>query len=106
MNLFLSTRSAHVPIEFCDEVVVIDDNSSDDTVKIAEKLGATVYIRKLNSNFAQQRNFGLKKASGIWVLFVDADERISKNLADEISKAVKTIILRNDAARIASRCCS
>ncbi len=71
---------------FCDEVVVIDDNSEDRTVEIAKKLGAKVYKRSLEENFAAQRNFALNKAKGKWVLFIDADERVSKNLRNEITQ--------------------
>lgn len=73
---------------FCDEVIVIDDNSEDRTIEIAEKLGAKVYKRELKGNFALQRNFGLNKARGKWVLFVDPDERVSKDLRDEIVKII------------------
>lgn len=69
---------------FCDEVIIIDDNSSDATTKLAEKLGAKVYKRTLGDNFAAQRNYGLKKAQGKWVLFIDADERVTKDLRNEI----------------------
>lgn len=75
-------------ISFCDELIVIDDNSTDRTKKLAKNHGATVYKRALNSNFAEQRNFGLEKAKGKWVLFVDADERISPELASEITNFI------------------
>ncbi len=84
---------------FCDEVLVIDDNSEDSTRGIAALLGAKVYQRKLNS-FAAQRNFGLKKAKGDWVLFVDADERVSKQLAREIIQVTNDPILEYDAFTI------
>jgi glycosyltransferase involved in cell wall biosynthesis len=71
-------------LSFCDEVVIIDDFSDDLTVEIAKKAGATVYHKKLESNFSKQRNFGLEKAKGEWVLFLDADERISNDLKHEI----------------------
>lgn len=71
-------------LDFCDEVIVIDDNSSDKTTDLAEKLDAKVYKRKLGDNFAAQRNFGLKKAVGKWVLFIDADERVTEDLRNEI----------------------
>lgn len=76
-------------LSFCDEVIVIDDYSADDTVKISRKAGAKVFKRALAGNFASQRNFGLKKAKGKWVLFVDADESITQKLAEEIISAVK-----------------
>jgi len=72
-------------LKWCDESIVIDDNSTDETVKIAEKNNAKVYSRSLD-NFSNQRNFGITKASGEWMLFVDADERVSGALAFEISK--------------------
>ena len=75
-------------LSFCDEVVVIDDNSEDRTLEIAKKLKAKVFSRLLNGDFASQRNFGLEKAKGEWVLFIDADERVTPSLRDEISKLV------------------
>ena len=78
-----------VSLSFCDEVIIIDDNSIDKTTSIAKKLGVKVFKKKLNDNFADQRNFALSKAKNEWVLFVDADERVSKILAGEIKVAVK-----------------
>lgn len=74
-------------LSFCDEVVVIDDNSTDKTALIAKKYGARVIHRALQ-DFSSQRNFGLEEAKGEWVLFVDADERVSKKLREEIQTAV------------------
>jgi glycosyltransferase involved in cell wall biosynthesis len=76
-----------VSLSFCDEVVVIDDFSTDKTRKIAESLRAIVYKRRLENDFASQRNFALKKAKGKWILFVDSDEVVPKELADEIIQA-------------------
>lgn len=69
---------------WCDEALVIDDGSEDRTVEISKKMGASVFVRSLNKDFSQQRNFGLSRTKGEWVLFVDADERISPELAREI----------------------
>lgn len=76
------------PLKWCDEVIVVDDNSTDKTVEIAKKNGAEVFTRALNGDFAAQRNFGLEKAKGEWVFFVDADERVSPTLRAEITKAI------------------
>lgn len=75
-------------LNFCDEILLIDDNSSDNTVKLAQKFGSKIYKNKLK-NYSSQRNFGLSKPKGEWVLFVDADERVSKKLASEIIKKTK-----------------
>jgi glycosyltransferase involved in cell wall biosynthesis len=74
-------------LKWCDELIIVDDNSNDKTVKIAEKFSAKIYERSLDS-FSAQRNFGISKASGEWILFVDADEIISEPLAFEISNAI------------------
>ena len=71
-------------LKFCDEAIVIDDYSKDNTTNYARQCQAKVYNRNLDGNFSSQRNFGLEKAKGDWVLFVDADERISADLAAEI----------------------
>lgn len=71
-------------LSWCDDVVVIDDNSQDMTVELAKKNGATVITNSLSDNFSSQRNFGLKQAKYEWVLFVDADERVTDELKKEI----------------------
>lgn len=75
-------------LNFCDEILVIDDCSSDRTVEIAKNQGARIFNQALNGDFAAQRNFALSQAKGEWVLFVDADERISAELAAEIQSQI------------------
>jgi glycosyltransferase involved in cell wall biosynthesis len=60
--------------EHVDEIIVIDGGSTDDTVKIAESLGAKVYFRKWDDDFGAQRNYSLDKASADWVVVLDSDE--------------------------------
>lgn len=83
-------------LKWCDEVVIIDDYSEDKTAEIAKSLGARVYKRKLDDNFAGQRNFGLKKAKGDWVLFIDADERIMPALRAEITQLLGNSVTKYD----------
>lgn len=78
-------------LAFCDEMLVIDDHSTDKTLSIAKRNGGAMYTHRLGENFAAQRNFGLSKARGEWVLFVDSDEVVSKELATEIQKAVQSV---------------
>jgi len=76
-------------LQWFDEILVVDDNSEDDTIKIARDLGAKVFVHSLENDFAEQRNFGLNKAKGPWVLFVDADERVTSKLAEEIRNNIE-----------------
>lgn len=77
--------------EIADEIIVVDSESSDNTGALAEKQGAKVFKKKLES-FAKQRNFALEKAKGDWVLYIDADERATKELTNEIQIAVRSQI--------------
>lgn len=72
---------------FCDEVVVVDGGSSDATVELARAAGARV-VENPWPGFAAQRNVALDAAAGEWVLEIDADERVSPGLADEIAALV------------------
>lgn len=76
-------------LKWCDEIIVIDDYSTDFTAEIAKEYGAKVFRHHLNNDFAQARNFGLNQAKGDWVLFIDADEVVSEELAREVQNAVK-----------------
>lgn len=76
-------------VSFCDEIIVIDDSSSDRTVDLAVRLGARVEKCPGSSlNFAQKRDFGLKKSKSKWVLYIDADERVSGELKESIMEAI------------------
>lgn len=77
-------------ITFCDEIVVINDNSTDRTEELAKKLGAKVITHPLNDDFSKQRNFGLSHAKNEWIFFIDADERVSKELASEVTGVTHT----------------
>lgn len=73
-------------LTFCDEVIVIDDESTDQTVEIAKQYKSKVFRRKLGSDFSSQRNFILDKAKGDWLLFIDADEVVTEELQNEIKQ--------------------
>ncbi len=72
-------------LTWSEEIVVVDDSSTDKTVEIAKKYSARIYSHALNDDFAAQRNFGLSKATFDWVLFVDSDEVVTSKLRKEIS---------------------
>jgi glycosyltransferase involved in cell wall biosynthesis len=75
-------------LNFVDEIIVVDDNSNDRTVEIAQNFRAHVFTKKL-TDFATQRNFALSKVETPWVLLVDADEVVTPELEKEIQEAVQ-----------------
>lgn len=76
-------------LKFTDEVVIVDDYSIDKTLEIAKQYKARTFQKRLNNNFALQRNFGVKKTRGEWALFVDSDETIGRDLKFEIEKEIE-----------------
>jgi glycosyltransferase involved in cell wall biosynthesis len=78
-------------VAFADEVVVVDSNSSDGTPEVARSLGARVVDFDWDGKFPKKKNWALENVSwrNDWVLIVDADERITPELADEIREAIK-----------------
>lgn len=75
-------------INWVDEILVIDSGSEDKTLDIAKRYGARV-VSVLNNNFSAWRNRGAKEAGGDWLLYVDADERVTLSLRKEILKQVQ-----------------
>ncbi len=77
-------------LSFCNEIIVIDNASSDRTAEIAKKMNAKVY-ELITNDFSELRNFGLKKATNNWILYVDADERVTAALAADIKYQISNI---------------
>lgn len=73
---------------WADEIIVVDNCSSDQTSELAKNLGAKIY--KISGlDFSYLRNIGKEKAKSKWLLYIDADERVTKELASEIKSAIK-----------------
>jgi len=71
--------------DVCDEIIVVDSNSSDETVAIALSLGAKIVLQEyLGDGF--QKNVVLKHAAFEWILSIDADERLDDEMRDSIKK--------------------
>lgn len=68
-----------------EDVLVIDTGSTDKTISVSKKIGAKVVEYKTGKSFSDYRNKGLKEAEGEWILYLDSDERITKELSEEIS---------------------
>jgi glycosyltransferase involved in cell wall biosynthesis len=74
-------------VRWADEVVVVDSESTDDTVAIARRYTDRVLVRAW-PGYAAQKNFAAEQATHDWILSLDADERVSPALADEIKTLV------------------
>lgn len=72
--------------DLASEIILVDSGSIDNTVKIAKSFGAKIITT--TGDYSQLRNAGLKAATGDWVFYIDADERISPELAQEIKGVV------------------
>jgi glycosyltransferase involved in cell wall biosynthesis len=70
-------------VKWSDEIVIVDSFSSDKTVEIVREFTPKVFQNKW-TNFSEQKNLALEKASNEWVLWVDADERATPKLKEEI----------------------
>lgn len=81
--LFNSKNSEVVKIE--NEIIIIDSGSSDSTKEIALQFTELFYFNQWKG-YADQKNFGLTKSNGDWILFLDADEVLTPDLINEIIK--------------------
>lgn len=95
LTISILTRNEAANIERCirsaafaDEVVVIDNGSNDETVRLARACGAQVYVYSEWHGFAAQRNHQLHHAHGDYILLLDADEEITPLLRDEIRNMI------------------
>jgi glycosyltransferase involved in cell wall biosynthesis len=70
------------------EIVVVDSGSTDHTVEIAKSFGAKVFVEEWKG-FAAQKNSAIERASGDWILSLDADEEVSDDLAQRLSLAAR-----------------
>jgi glycosyltransferase involved in cell wall biosynthesis len=76
-------------IKWADEIIVVDDFSRDSTIDICKKYTSKIYKRKLNKDFAAQKNFAISKATSDWIFMIDDDEIISDKLKQEILIEIK-----------------
>lgn len=85
--------------DLADEIVVVDKNSNDKTLEIAQKYQARI-VKFTGFAFDEWRNLGSYHASNPWILYLDPDERLSKDLIKQIRKVIADKSGKYDAYRI------
>src|SRR3989344_1312352 len=73
-------------VNWAGEIVVCDMYSEDNTVEIAKKLGAKICFHKKTNYVEPARNFAISKATGDWILVLDADEEIPDSLSKRLQE--------------------
>lgn len=81
-------RACIESVRWADDILVVDDESIDETVQIARSLGARVLARKMDIE-GRHRNWAYAQARHEWVLSLDADERVTPELAHEITELIQ-----------------
>ncbi|MCG2691443.1 glycosyltransferase family 2 protein, partial [Microgenomates group bacterium] len=102
LSIVIATYNEEKNIKACldsvtnlaDEIIVVDGQSKDKTREIAKKLGAKVFQVSNKPIFHLNKQLAVDKASGKWILQLDADEQISPELAQEIKTIISQKILK------------
>jgi glycosyltransferase involved in cell wall biosynthesis len=89
LNAGAQLEACLASIAFADEIVVVDSGSTDGTVGLAKKHGARV-VQKEWLGFGAQKQFAVESASHDWVLCIDADERVSAEMREQILAELKS----------------
>lgn len=76
-------------VAFANQIIIIDSYSSDKTLEYANNFNCEVISRKFD-NFSNQKNEAIKYAKSNWILFIDADERVTEKLKSEILKTISS----------------
>lgn len=76
-------------VKWADEIVIVDDVSTDKTIDICRKYTDKICVNNSGGSFHKNKNLAIDKASGEWILSLDADEIVPAELAEEIKKAIQ-----------------
>ena len=104
VTIITHNEAAHLPaalasVAWADDIVIVDSGSTDDTCDIARQAGARVEVREW-PGYAAQKNYAASLATHDWVFSLDADERVSPELASSL-QAWRTTTPANAALRVA-----
>ncbi len=93
LSIVVLTRNEEANVSACletvkwaDEIIVVDDRSSDKTIELARRYTNKVIINVSEGNLARQRNIGIDNATGDWILQMDADERAPAEFKTKVTE--------------------
>lgn len=90
LNEEANMQALLVELGFADEIIIVDSYSTDKTKSIAQSFSNVKFIENRFENYSSQRNFAISKAKNDWILFLDADERLTTELKEEIIETLQT----------------
>jgi tRNA threonylcarbamoyl adenosine modification protein (Sua5/YciO/YrdC/YwlC family) len=88
LNEEKNIESAIKSVLFCDEIIVIDSFSTDNTLEVIKKYPRVKIIQRKFDNFSNQKNYAIVQAKHNWILFIDADEQLTEDNQIEIKQAL------------------
>ena len=77
-------------VSFADEIIIVDSFSTDGTAEQIQKYPKVKFIQRAFKNYTDQKSYAMSMATNDWVLFMDADERLTDILRDEVVKTINT----------------
>ncbi len=89
LNEERNIRECLESVKWADEVIVVDSQSKDRTVEIAREFTEKIFVIEWKG-YGETKNFALSKVTNDWALWLDADERVPKELAEEIRQTIQT----------------
>ena len=87
-------------VKWCNEIIIVDSGSTDDTIKICKEYTSKIFFKEW-AGYVAQKKFALEQCSSEWILNIDADEVVTNELKDEILKSISNpyidgyLLLRN-----------